>query len=580
MNAKRGLSGVFLQAAVVAVLWGCVISGAHGASAVIAMGTAEVNAGDVAEVDVRLTAEGEAPSTVALFIKYNPAFVTPEEEEYEFVLRDLSGTVLTDNEGQPLTQRSAVRLNEVLSGASVSVAVHEADGVLAVIVANGQTPMVSNGVLLTVAFRVDQVTPENTSIPLLISPADAQEINGSPYGPASASLASAEEVQLTLQNGQIDVGCIPAETPAGVQASQDRADGVYVTWDAVTTANAEYRVYRSVSADFSQALPLGDSWQVSTSFLDVSAAQPTQVQRAGCFREAQYEYVSYYYWVKARTATGCESTPSADAALGQRGASKVAGFGERTVAETFPLSTFGQGMPTVAKGAAVALRLQSESVISEASIWGEIVDEASSDYEIHWVAQEGADGKSGWVVFTPATTWLDAEMTVRAGADGAETVVRQFTVENAEKTALNTCVDDLLPELTVGVGAVQHVYPDQPLVQPQWIWLPVPEAIDPAAVVPYCYLNGRWYPAPSVAGWLVGKPQIRRQGNLFLIGCCVRHGGVVQLGYSPLQWPPKKSEISMASTCVGNKQGYADILLGVILALAFLAPIQRVFRTS
>ena len=46
--------------------------------------------------------------------------------------------------------------------------------------------------------------------------------------------ASAANLPLLFTDGSVEIGCEPAETPANHSASQNRADGVLVTWNAIS----------------------------------------------------------------------------------------------------------------------------------------------------------------------------------------------------------------------------------------------------------------------------------------------------------------------------------------------------------
>ena len=70
---------------------------------------------------------------------------------------------------------------------------------------------------------------------------------------------------------------------------------------------------------------------------------------------------------------------------------------------------------------------------------------------------------------------------------------------------------------------------------PQRVWLPIPDAADPASVQLYYYHpNGDdrgWYPAENVEGWLVPDSFLTLEANgTTYLGFLVRHAAIVQLG--------------------------------------------------
>jgi hypothetical protein len=75
--------------------------------------------------------------------------------------------------------------------------------------------------------------------------------------------------------------------------------------------------------------------------------------------------------------------------------------------------------------------------------------------------------------------------------------------------------------------------------EPQRVWLPIPEGIDPARVRVYYYHatcnaigdDKGWYPAENVEGWLVPDSYVYTQAEgAAYLGFLVRHAGIVQLG--------------------------------------------------
>src|SRR5690606_6281295 len=116
--------------------------------------------------------------------------------------------------------------------------------------------------------------------------------------------------QVNVTDGVVTVGCLPSEIPENVTATTNRADEVLVSWDAVASLNAQYRVFRSLENNVNTAVPLGDAWQDATSFSDITALAPRVVGGDACTPGTR-QVVSYFYWVKSRSASACESGFSA-----------------------------------------------------------------------------------------------------------------------------------------------------------------------------------------------------------------------------------------------------------------------------
>lgn len=122
---------------------------------------------------------------------------------------------------------------------------------------------------------------------------------------SSATDAEAQSIGLTLVTGTIGLTCGDLPAPANVQASDEEVEGVFVTWDAVTGA-AEYRVYRNTVNESASSTALS-GWIADTEFLDESALDSSG--SAGCAPDTVG--TTFYYWVVASSAAGCESPFSA-----------------------------------------------------------------------------------------------------------------------------------------------------------------------------------------------------------------------------------------------------------------------------
>lgn len=258
------------------------------------IGESTGNPGSSCEVGIDLEVGDTAPSTIVLFIEYDPDKLAPNGTYYQFTQEGL--------EGATETVTAAARPESAITAAGKTLVCDTSlDGVMSLVILGGTTTL-GNGSLVTVAFDVLSETVGEEI--------DVVVVDG------SAATPSAGEIPINAVDGAVLVGCDPADTPAGVAASQHLEDYVEVTWDAVATANAEYRVYRSETDDPATAQPLGSAWQAETEYADATAAGVPDV--GGCCPHSGDSGTIYYYWVKARAADGCEGELSAASAVGFR----------------------------------------------------------------------------------------------------------------------------------------------------------------------------------------------------------------------------------------------------------------------
>lgn len=97
--------------------------------------------------------------------------------------------------------------------------------------------------------------------------------------------------------------------PANVSASTE-SGALEMTWSAVADA-AGYRVYRGVTKDSSAATAINQEFSASElSYSDGYMLAPSD-SALGCFKSG----TTYYYWVRAVGATGCESDFSASVSV-------------------------------------------------------------------------------------------------------------------------------------------------------------------------------------------------------------------------------------------------------------------------
>ncbi|MCX8013596.1 MAG: hypothetical protein N3A02_04840, partial [Rectinema sp.] len=67
---------------------------------------ASSNPGDSAEILVSIDSGNTQPSTIVIFVQYDPAKLEPYADFYEFTFNDAQGNLLTDNRGNTVFTRS------------------------------------------------------------------------------------------------------------------------------------------------------------------------------------------------------------------------------------------------------------------------------------------------------------------------------------------------------------------------------------------------------------------------------------------------------------------------------------------
>ena len=294
------------------------------------LNSTSAEAGDTVELGLSLVINGDAPESIIAFLAYDPQALAPNSDEYELVLRhSVTGDPILDDDGNVMTVRRAVLPDDSLDDAGKTVDSQEfmAEGVLGVSITGLNMTALSNGALVTIAFTVASGLSNGTMTDVIgLTENNAIVIpDGSGGVVAAASSASrstaegsAVAVSYDFENAEVFVGCEPPLAPTGVTATQDRSDGVLVGWSAVATTGAEYRVYRNTTNNAATSLPLGESWQSNTTFLDITARVPEVVAGDGCTVADQINEVHYFYWVRARTPEGCQGLLSAASAEGFR----------------------------------------------------------------------------------------------------------------------------------------------------------------------------------------------------------------------------------------------------------------------
>lgn len=486
------------------------------------------NPGDIVEAPLFLPAnQTDTPTTLQLFIAYDPAHVTPATTFYQ------GGT-------------SPVLPSAALTAAGIGVDSEVfAQGVISIVVFGLAAPAipVSNGTpLLQIAFQIKPTAPLNISVLLNgLTAAEPVEINGEDSF-CTAADADADPLTVNFTDGAVVVGCVPrANAPTGVTATQNRADGVLIAWTPVAGDGAEYRVYRSTTAAFITAEPLSATWSPQTSFLDTTAAAPATPDNAGCACPAPEPVVTYYYyWVVARTAAGCTGDPSATPVQGARSAAKFAPDPATTQASALPSARNEDGLRPVAADSALAVRLTAENALRPGSITGSIAGVEAADYVLEQI--EGAGPNDLWLRATPVQSWpveTPLHFTVHGQTvtgEAASVVVSFIASEPADKAAAGLVALDPaeLPFLEVGLNAPYRLQPEGVYDAPQAALLPIPAGERPQDVVVY-YFDGAdgasaWHPADAVTGWLASAPVVIQQDGAAFVQIEARHSAVVQLG--------------------------------------------------
>lgn len=295
------------------------------------LGSTTGNAGDTAEVSLDLLSDGPLPSALILYIVYDEASIQPYESAYERIARDaFTGMPLVDEEGNTLVTQSALLPDPAVDDGNYGVdyQVHTGYGAIAVSIIGAGGTEIPAGPLFTLAFRIDSAVADGSMVDVM-GVVEGQEIllpdgNGVRAFATSAADADANSLSYGYENTLVIVGCVPGNAPTGVSATQNRSDGVSISWSAVSGEAVEYRVYRNTTNSTATATPIGEAWQTGTTFLDITARVPALIPGDGCLVPATTSEVSYFYWVRARTDVGCESAFSSPAAEGLRTSAKQA----------------------------------------------------------------------------------------------------------------------------------------------------------------------------------------------------------------------------------------------------------------
>ncbi len=249
--------------------------------------------GDIVEVPVTIESGASLPSIVILFIEFDDTLLEYRSARLgESVPEDkILETFLDDGEGESL--------------ASLSLIAFGFDQVV-----------IGDGTLFVIEFEVLDGGVSGV-VPLV-----AADSSATTPGPDITNIV------VIAHDGGIDLSCTTLDTPGNLNASSNRSDGVFLSWNAVDGA-AEYRVFRGPGNATSpeEAAPITD-WISATEFLDSSAPRAMTADAFGCAVEA----VTVRYWVRARERELCESNYGGPAS-GERAAPAA----KATPASTIPV---------------------------------------------------------------------------------------------------------------------------------------------------------------------------------------------------------------------------------------------------
>lgn len=291
-------------------------------------GSATGKPGDEVEITIDLASTLIRPATLILVVAYDPNALEPALGYYEYIQTNINGQPLIDDQGNVEVERSFVRReNATAEGKLIETVVHP-EGAVAIVLTGG-TATLPDELLFTLAFRISDQLQDGSTLGIDVVTADApvrvfsESSNQFEDLFSSAAGVSGQPLNLAGQDGLIDVGCQPPDTPGNVTASQDRSADVTVSWGSVAGSNIQYRVFRAAENNPVFALPLGEGWQTGTSFRDRSAKPPLIATASGCNMPPPYTAYDFYYWVQSRDDSGCPSDLSTTPAVGYRVPAKL-----------------------------------------------------------------------------------------------------------------------------------------------------------------------------------------------------------------------------------------------------------------
>jgi len=255
---------------------------------------------------------------------------------------------------------------------------------------------------------------------------------------------------------------------------------------------------------------------------------------------------------------------------------------------TVPLSMQDSPTNAVCPEAALAIRLTAAKPIDPDSAWAYAEADGWTGAGGVW-RSAGADGRDGWVVFTPEEPMPAGQavkMTVGASTvEGVPVgpVAYDFAVQAAggavEEPAVVEAAD--IPALPVVLAAPKskayRIEPAEVYDAPVSVLIPIPEVAGGEIDVYYyseSIKHPGWYAAENVKGFAEpGSRRIVEIDGQHYVELQVNHGGIVQLGQAIRMKLGSAGGVEVGFG--GSKAGWLA-LLGVVAALAYL--LKRISR--
>jgi len=184
------------------------------------------------------------------------------------------------------------------------------------------------------------------------------------------------------------------------------------------------------------------------------------------------------------------------------------------------------GLGIVTDGEPVALRLYAAAGIDAATIWGTV--SGGAEAAVEWLPI-GDAGTDGWVIFTPAAAWPAGALLFEAGAtalDGESLYAAHDAVAGPAAKGESIAQPQESGAAVADLGEGVYEIEAGPFDAPRTVWLPVPSGVDAADAEVVLLLDGEWYAAGAVAGWLAtGEVLALEAGGQTWLGIEVLHGG-------------------------------------------------------
>ena len=330
-------------------------------------------------------------------------------------------------------------------------------------------------------------------------------------------------------------GCALPEAPANAIVTRPDDDTLRMTWDMSPDA-VLYRIYSSRNNNALLA-------EVVETAAEISLIEDGLFGGCSQFRPDPAEF---NYWVTAVNACG-ESEP-ANATLDLKTA---------LYEKALPATASEDGDRLAAADGTISVRLRASAPIDPDSVWGMVSGDGFASEDIVWLPID-AEGRDGWVVFTPETPWQDGErITLLAGAftvsgESIEPVSFDFVVAADQAVLMQRAAAGAIPAglqdaagdspstlaVPVQIGEANSgetpaliylVEPQAPFEGPAWVWMPIGEQVDPGAVRVQYLLSEEalWADAVQVEGLLDSEDSVAVLiGGTTYVGIRARHGGI------------------------------------------------------